>query len=76
MNDFLGKLTKDIAKNDNKQHRNICIMVCDKYRSNTYNSRDMGDKEMMSDDEIMALIYSQWSVIVFSIVVGLLLWIF
>ena len=51
-------------------------MVCDNDSSDTYNSRDMGDKEMMSDDEIMALIYSQWSVIVFSIVVGLLLWIF
>ena len=72
----MGKLEEDIAKNDNNKHRNIYIVVCDNDSSDTYHCRDMGDKEMMSDDEIMALIYSQWSVIVFSIVVGLLLWIF
>ena len=42
MTNFLGKLTKDIAKNDNKQHRNILDMGGDKCNHDTYNSRVLG----------------------------------
>jgi hypothetical protein len=67
MNDFLGKLTKDIAKNDNKQHRNILDMGGDKCNHDTYHSRVLG--QMISNDELMAIIYGQWSVIIISLVV-------
>ncbi len=67
MNDFLGKLTKDIAKNDNKQHRNILDMGSDISSGDTYHSRVLG--QMISNDELMAIIYGQWSVIIISLVV-------
>ena len=41
--DFLGKLTKDIAKyNDNFKHRNIRIMDGDKCNHYTFDSRVLG----------------------------------
>ena len=67
MTHFLGKLTKDIAKNDNKQHRNILDMGSDISSGDTYNSRVLG--QMISNDELMAIIYGQWSVIIISLVV-------
>ena len=43
MNDFLGKLTKDIAQyNDNFKHRNIRIMDDNISSGDTSNSRVLG----------------------------------